>query len=184
MPVGKETTNHLPVWLETAVENWNRYRAKQRFLAEPNDLDAGFAFLKTALWSDRYMPQELPAWKLWVDGFIVNYKLQNEGPRQEIQERIKQELPARNHAILVEMLWEFSEGTDRNRWLNNLLQELWHYNSQDEDRCNEFLFYVVHSEVIPEAVREPILVEAGRSIQPPPPPQHGVSTVKLLVVNS
>ncbi|MEK7119575.1 MAG: hypothetical protein AAB457_03970 [Patescibacteria group bacterium] len=159
MPGGKETKNQVPVWLENAVESWNRYRAKQRFLADPNDVDAGFAFLKTTLWSDRYMPQELPVWKLWVDGFIVNYKLQNEETRQKIRERIKQELPARNHALLVEMLWEFSEGTDRNRWLHTLLQELWHYNSQDEDRRKEFLFSVVHLEGIPKEVREPIRME-------------------------
>lgn len=182
MPSGKETTNHLPVWLEKAVESWHRHRAKQRFLADPNDLEAGFGFLKTALWSDRYMPQELPAWKLWVDGFIVNYKLQSEETRQKIQERLKQELSARQHAIMVEMLWEFSEGTDRNRWLNNLLQELWHYNSQDENRRNEFLFYVAASEVIPKEVREPILIEVGRNIQSLP--QRGVSTVKPPVVNS
>ena len=91
--------------------------------------------------------------------FLVNYKFQNEETRQKIRERIKQELPARNHALLVEMLWEFSEGTDRNRWLHTLLQELWHYNSQDEDRRKEFLFSVVHLEGIPKEVREPIRME-------------------------
>ncbi len=182
MPVGKEKTNHLPVWLENAAESWHRYRAKQRFLADPNNLEAGFGFLKTALWSDRYMPQELPAWKKWVDGFIVNYKLQNEETRQKVQERLKQELSARQHAVMVEMLWQFSEGTDRNRWLNNLLLSFWRHDSQEGDRRNEFLFYLVNSGVIPTEVKEPILVEAGRNIGPRR--NESVSTLKPPVVNS
>lgn len=167
MPGGKETTKHLPVWLENAAQSWNRYRAKQRFLADRNDLEAGLDFVKTAVLSDRYMPKELPDWKLWVENFILNYKLQNDQTREQIQERLKQEFSGRCHAVMVEMLWKFGEGTDRDRWLNNLLQSLWHYDRQDFGRRKEFLFYLTNSTVIPRKVKEPILLEAGRNIKPP-----------------
>lgn len=151
-----ESVHGIPAIAQDIAYGLRNIRARQLLLTRPGDIGISIEFLKTSSPAHRYEPREKKYWEKLADSFLVSYKLQKDVVREQIQQKLYS-LSSYQQAVLVEVLWEYSQGTDRNWWLVDLITKFWQHNKTNEAKAKNFGFFLSHSGVIPRNVRERIL---------------------------
>ncbi len=130
--------------------------ARNSLMQGTRDIGVTIEFLRTANVADRYKPKERECWKKLADTFLVVYKLQNDAVREKIQRRLHS-LSSYQHFVLAEVLWEYSQDTDRAWWLADLITKLWQHDREDQASARDFRFFLTHSEIIPKHIKDSVL---------------------------
>lgn len=142
------------------AEVWNLQRAishsidRQILKKFPGDIHLCFNFVESSMLADRYLESEKPYWELIQAAFYSAYKLGTDAERQGIVDDINLQLTARQQFVLVEVLWEGGDGSNRPGWLHHMMHEFWEFNASNEDALKEFSFYLRTSTIIPEDEKE------------------------------
>lgn len=134
MVVARERMKGFFPIIDSALGYFKFQRARHLLESGYGDLDICIDFIANADLINRYNPKHKKDWMNWVDSFVALYKLEKV-PREKVQEGIVNAISPFTQVVMIEMLWEFGEGTDRQYWLKDLLRALWqHPRTEDKDR--------------------------------------------------